>query len=808
MRSHRGESVPVTRWLLPAAILLIAACVWICPAAEASSDLPAVRPDHPRLGFEPRGAEGAGAFDTVRRLFREHEAFRSYLLPTVERATADIENANSDEPLRGGPHTYAACWVATGEDRFAEAGIARLLEGRITLTATSSYYSNAWYFALAYDWLYHHPAMTAGKRERIEERIAAALWEELVELDGSYPAVWHGRNQLTNNTLVAALSLSVHPDREELQRRAMLHFADAARALAMSEGWPEGPSYWINNRAFPYGLAAHCFITATGTDRIGGVGLREMIRRTAYWHVYATRPDGRLASFGDAHPTGPARRAGQWVPVQEYYAKICRDPVVAASADYWRSLGESDNRRRRQGWATILSYDPEIPMPPGYDPARAADYLNERLPRAEVFGRDAMGQVFLVERWGDPDATWISFKAGDVLAHHGHYDQGNFTIFRGSPLAVQSGYYQPGDNDYVGPYHLGYYIQTIAANSLLVQAPGEFSNSARENGYFDEVTGGQRVIIPTGVDLTSVNDWRRNQHAGAHYEAGDILSFESAPGRFDYVAADITHAYNSTRYAEPGNPAKVSSVVRKLIYLREPKAVVVLDRVVTTDPKYPARWLLHTPAKPKTTVERYVAGTSPDDGIVATDNRWLETAFERGRLFHQVLLPASGPIRKIGGPTYHHYVELSSGGTNLEPEEKSESVPPSYGVWRTEVTGRHTDQDHLFVNVLWPRLADQEAPSPAALVEMRDPGLAVVVGDWVVVAAREGQFLPPIEYQSPRQVRQHLVVDLPPRSRWQIETAEGVREALASDEGVLSFEASSAFIRLDLAPPRNGVGHH
>jgi len=447
-------------------------------------------------------------------------------------------------------------------------------------------------------------------------------------------------------------------------------------------------------------------------------------------------------------------------------------------------------------------------MPPGYDPARAADHLNQNLPAAAVFGRDGMGQVFLVERWGDPEATWISFKAGDVLAHHGHYDQGNFTIYRGSPLAVQSGYYQPGDNDYVGAYRLGYYIQTISANSFLVQAPGEFSNSARENGFFDEVTGGQRVIIPTGVDITSVSDWRRNQHAGAHYEAGDILSFESAPGRFDYVAADITAAYNSTGHADPGNPAKVSSVVRKLIYLRQPKAVVVVDRVVTTDPKYPARWLLHTPAKPKTTVERYVTGNSPDDGILETDNPWLETTFERGRLFHQVLLPMGEPIRKIGGPTYRHYVELSSGGTNLAPEGERGSAPPSCGLWRTEVTGLHAERDHLFVNVLWPRLAEQEAPSRAAVVEMRDPGVAVAVGEWIVVAAREGQFVPPIEYQSPAQVPQHLVVDVAPRSRWQIETAEGVQEALASDEGVLSFEGSSAFIRLDLVPPRNGVGHH
>mgnify|MGYP003353684129 CR=1 FL=1 len=71
-------------------------------------------------------------------------------------------------------------------------------------------------------WLLQHPPLyTAG---------VSARPEELVDADGAYSAMWHGRSQLTNNLLVAALSLSRHPRAEELQQRAMAHFA----AMAMT----------------------------------------------------------------------------------------------------------------------------------------------------------------------------------------------------------------------------------------------------------------------------------------------------------------------------------------------------------------------------------------------------------------------------------------------------------------------------------------------------------------------------------------------------------------------------------------------
>jgi hypothetical protein len=751
----------------------------------------------------PEGAAGKRTVTAVRALFANDESFRSYFSPALQQAEEALAQSDSDDGASSSPNVFAACWVAAGDDRFAEAAIAGLLGGTITATHSSGYYSNVWQFALAYDWLYGHRGMTDEARDRIENRIASAVWEELAELDSNYPAMWHGRNQLANNTLVAALSLSRHPQAAELQRRAMAHFAEAIRALAMTEGWPEGPGYWIHNRAFPYALAADCFMTATGRDTIDGTSIREAIAQVAYWQLYATRPDGTLVRSGDCWPVGPSRGRGLWQPVQDYYARLGNDPGLVAAADYFRKLSKTRYHGDAYAWATVLTYDPGLPMPRGYDAARPEAHLNAHLPRARVFGRHSLGQAFLVDRWGDAEATWISFKAGDVLAHHGHYDQGSFTIYRGSPLAVNSGYY----GDYFGDFRLGYYIQTIATNSLLVEAPGEFSTFARERGNFDQVTGGQRVVIPTGCDITSVNDWLRNQHVGMHYEAGDILSFESSTAGFDYVSADITDAYNSTRYSEPGSSAKVSSVVRKVAYLRAPNALVVFDRVVTAEPSYSSRWLLHTPAKPQTETEVLLAGASADDGILRTPDRWSRISYGKGRLFHQVLLPADARILKIGGPGHRHHVTLDGKATGLESRRPRTDLSPDYGLWRTEVIDTASHRQHLFLNVLWPALTGEDDPRPARLLAPESPAIAAAVANWVVVLACEGSFESPVSYEAPEGTARHLVVDLPPRSMWQLEGPGQTRHLLASDEGVLSFEAGAGKIRLSEVPPRGGRGH-
>ncbi len=694
--------------------------------------------DHPRLVFRPTGGRGLGrTFEDVRKLHRSDATFQSIFNRALSSET---------ESRWRHPAMLASFWIVTGEDRYAEAAIEAMLNGKISSSGGGGY-SNIWSYALAYDWLFGHPALTPERRERITGKIAERLESELRGLDQTGMALWHGRNQAANGAIVAALALGDLPGQENNLRRAVAHYIVALRALDFSEGWPEGASYWIYNRAGPYAVAADCFLTALGTDTIEGVSIRQVMRKIGLWSIYQFTPAQFFEPYGDSSGSLRLGETGWWELSVDYYAKLSRDPGVMAGADYLRNLSPAPYGKRPYQWYVAISYDPSARPKKGYDPAKPELWMRKNLPQAMLFGRGSLGVAFFRGAWGDPDELYATFKAGDLLAHHDHYDTGHFSIQRGGLLAPQTGLYGPGG--YTGPHRLGYAVQTVSANSLLVLAPGETAAALRSQKELSvtSLSGGQRVIRPTGFDCYNLDHFKDMLASGPRLERADITAFESVPGQFDYVAADITAAYNSTRWAEAGNDSKVSLVTRQFLYLRPEEAFVVYDRVETTKETYLAKFLLHSLAKSQTDSEKLLAGNGADDGILETQDRRIVTAHHRGVLTQIVLLPVKARTLKIGGPNFNCYTETdgdqSDGfdGVNLEGGDPAQPRPTAQlGSWRTEVEPTEPGTTVRFLNVLLPRLEGDKRPLPT--VELVDRGPAVYgvrVGNTIVTFAREAK---------------------------------------------------------------------
>ena len=289
--------------------LTLLVCVSITVAAQpAPRYLPpapgaavAVVAAHPRLVFRAPPTNGVDrTFEQLRALYHSDAAFRAIF----DKGLATVDS--SKEPAR-----FAACWAVTGDDRYARAAVDLLLHEPISPTVPGDY-SDIWSFALAWDWLFHHPLMEGGVRETIAKRIADSLTRELANLDDGGMATWHGRNQAANGAVVAALAVGDLPGQDANLQRAAAHYADTLRALDFFEGWPEGPSYWIHNRAAPFGVAADCFITATGADRIASLDIRAIMRKIGLWTLYQYAPDGVFEPYGDAGYSLPLGRLGYW----------------------------------------------------------------------------------------------------------------------------------------------------------------------------------------------------------------------------------------------------------------------------------------------------------------------------------------------------------------------------------------------------------------------------------------------------------------------------------------------------------------
>jgi hypothetical protein len=94
---------------------------------------------------------------------------------------------------------------------------------------------------------------------------------------------------------------------------------------------------------------------------------------------------------------------------------------------------------------------------------------NKSLPLAKHF--DGIGLVVARSGWG-PDATYITFKAGDNFWSHSHLDQGAFTLYKAGELALDSGFYGP---QYGSDHHMNYMYQSIAHNLITVTDPDDDS---------------------------------------------------------------------------------------------------------------------------------------------------------------------------------------------------------------------------------------------------------------------------------------------------------------------------------------------
>ena len=262
-----------------------------------------------------------------------------------------------------------------------------------------------------------------------------------------------------------------------------------------------------------------------------------------------------------------------------------------------------------------------------------------------------VGQFFL--RSGrSPDSAYCLYTAGSRTTMHKHMDEGNFVIYKGGFLALDS-----GSRGFETDTNLRYYYaQTVAHNCVLVHRPGE--------------------KMPDHWGLASDEPAAKFNDGGQRLGAAKVLAFETNPD-FTYIASDLTETYGK----------KCTACVRQFVHL-QPDVFVVYDRVVAADPAYRKEWLLHTHAEP-----------SVDGRVVRTDSG-------EGRLVCETLLPTAPEIVKVGGPGK----EFWSNGKNWELHPKfldsaaktaqKDGMGPFWGNWRFSVSPSTESAEDRFLHVL------------------------------------------------------------------------------------------------------------
>jgi len=448
-------------------------------------------------------------------------------------------------------------------------------------------------------------------------------------------------------------------------------------------GWHEGGEYVGIGIGGAIWEVPAMWRSATGEDLFAG---EPGIRGFLDFLIHRTRPDGTHLRIGD----------GSWfdraVPARIPLAIEYRD-----AAAY--TMGPPDAFA-----PTAWPWGP-LPLPWLIDPAALS-----RKPLARLF--DGIGWVIARSAW-TPEATMVSFKAGDNFWSHTHLDQGSFTIYQGGALALDSGAnYGP---DYGSDHHLNYSYQTIAHNTITVTDPADklpLPAKPQERPRPIANDGGQRRvgsgwgIEPAPLDL---DEWLAKREL---YHTGRIERFEDRDG-IALAVADITPAYTnalSGRGTFSQRTRRVERAWRVFAYDRIDDVVVVYDDVVASKAAFRKRWLLHTANRPQIDGRSFVAEVAPRQG----------PGRDGGRLEGRVLLPQAAMLLPVGGRGFEFFVDdvnYDEHGKLLPTIEQSPAHRTEPGRWRLELMPQSDQAADRFLVVLLPRRLGDPAPHRVSLIE-------------------------------------------------------------------------------------------
>jgi hypothetical protein len=468
---------------------------------------------------------------------------------------------------------------------------------------------------------------------------------------------------------------------ESLMANITPHFYSMVDALAMTEAWPEGYNYWINSRAFYVVLALSGYLNGTEHDHWHDK-IYNLIDKIGHWHIQATRPDWKIEPLGDEGPRVDLKDESR--RVIDIIAQVTQNQsFISYSKALKKEHGlESYYAEYRWGWSLFY-------------PIKLAQLKEseEPLPTMEIFGKDYFGQSYIRENWLE-NATFMSFRAGNAFAHHGHYDNGHVTLFKKYPLLVNSSV--PGK--YFGDNRLNYSIRTIAKNSLIIQRAKEKVNVGFN--YRDDIAdGGQRIVMPLGSAITTVNDWFVKKNSSPVLAGGTILLSDNKP-EYSYIKSDLTKAYNSAWYDDNNEQGKLELVEREILYLRVQDILLVKDKVQSKD-KNQSKVVFHTINKPMISKGKVLKG-SRDNGIITSQSKLIKTQNHDAYLTTEIIADIKS-VRLIGGDDYQFYVEVDGDDTILDGENfkggLTQAQSNKAAKWRFEINGqKKASQEFLTIH--------------------------------------------------------------------------------------------------------------
>lgn len=731
-------------------LILMTLICFICMGAATvfawapPQDSALARNEHPRIWLTPerltrikQDARNNSVY--YQRLQNSVNNYHSHRLQNVIKMGLMYHIMKDSDPVQANAYADSAMSIADGRigSKYGDRG------------KSGDYMATV---ALVYDWFYHHPDMNSpvaefGNMTRKEKYLQWLMFDDTSHdptsfyYPSQYERAYHREGFKVNtgqswhnyhiwgmaNLFIMGAALYNEPgavDAGAWIEESLDWYSRTKQGLMFNGaggGSPEGDTYWQESICY-LGRFLLAYESATGESIADEI---PYYRERLTYELYNSTPkptdtfsDPAALVFmdGDAHyrinATNHYGRMARWMLVALFPetedAKRLQDYLLNGPVDKTYNYKCSGAELL---WADVDRYT----LGTGSFPT--ISYTD--LPSSHV--APGTGRSYIRQNWSE-EATHIGFQCGDHFEYHQHYNQGHFSMFKHSDLVVDSGKY----DDTYGSHARNYYYRTIAHNTLLVYDPREGQGDVEGGGAWNDMRGSREGVNDGGQLVNSiynedgslleegeesvftVADWQAHSSI---YDSGDTLNHKETE-HYIYTRGDASKAYHDW---------KVDHFDRTLLYLNDLDALVMFDRVSTTQSAVnnKKRMLFHFQGEPMIqggTSQKIHGLSNPNGGVWIYENAdSLEMTNGEGKLFYQLLWPEQPNMAKIGGAnasgeydradSFDFWVpadgnDLAQGGTNYYTNSPDD---PDFGLWRIEVSPSTQQLNDLFLHVLYPR---------------------------------------------------------------------------------------------------------
>lgn len=530
------------------------------------------------------------------------------------------------------------------------------------------------------------------------------------------------------------------------------------------------PSHWMINGVNTYGNFRMTFevfggylLHVIGQDPLSHDDQRNTMYKSVYWR----RPDG--AVFVDADETTRSYKNTYLKYNNASYfilGNLCDDPIM--KWQYYKN--KASTNYFGQGYLEVTA--------PMYLLINNVDVPLENkaeLPLTKYYPSpiNVMMARTSWEEGADSPAVLVAMKPFETyMSGHAHRETGNFQIYYKGALAMETGQYQaPGYTKADGTkvqtaewgtaHHAAYSSAPIAHNCLIVYDPA----------YPNEITyGGQWPQAASGTTFSNLPDALKGSNKTAEPIGYDYGPDKNKP-EYSYIESDLTPGYRSDR---------VKKYSRSFMFLNLfddeiPGALIVYDRMESTNKEYQKSWLLHSQEEPRV-----------DGNIVTIDRTELHN---NGRLTNTILMPEAFKVDKIGGPGYEYW----DGVTNREISRSSSG--DESGTWRVEIKPENKSTNDYFLNVLQVSDADDSIIHHKVTSSVQGEFIGVFIADRAVFMKKDvGSVYKNFSVSAEGEGDVTYIITNLIEGKWTVTDENGNvvdSQLIAEEHGVLRFRAKA-----------------